>query len=141
PRPQGHRLQRRGESSRFDRAEVGPPRPDPAGRRGTRVVRGGRAVRGPSKLKGKGQRAKGKGSDRTRRSSDRASFAFALCPLHLYSTRSVLTLARSASEDHNLFPRWRFGLVSRPANVSVLAAWSILSFPEVGFLLPPAATE
>ena len=32
--------------------------------------------------------------------------------------RSVLTLIRSVSADHNLFPRLRFGLVSRLALMS-----------------------
>jgi hypothetical protein len=40
----------------------------------------------------------------------------------LYCTRSVLTLARSASEGHNLFPRLRFGLTHRAASGGTLTA-------------------
>jgi hypothetical protein len=46
----------------------------------------------------------------TRNPGTKSGFPGGRCGL--YSPRSVLTLTRSASEGHNLFPRLRFGLVS-----------------------------
>ncbi len=55
----------------------------------------------------------------------------------IYRTRDAVTLARSASEGPNTFPRLRFGLVSRAADVPFLTACGIHGTTgATGSLLP-----
>lgn len=61
------------------------------------------------------------------------------CNTRLLSTLWVLTLTRSASEGHNLFPRLRFGLVfRRPAMSQPKPRGGITqsSIPNPQFLIP-----